>query len=88
MIYGIKFQHSGHACTKIIFEGYEISIAMDDSCGCMEHFKRTSICIYQENSGVNVTNKFFKGKDEIYGADANTLCKIIQKIKRKASKKI
>lgn len=34
-------------CTKIMFGGFEISIAMDDSCGAMENLSRSDIQVYK-----------------------------------------
>jgi hypothetical protein len=52
MIWAFKFNHHGQANTKIEFKGYQISIAMDDSCGTMEHYSRTDIRIYHGDSDV------------------------------------
>lgn len=58
-IWGEKFLHdeSGHACTKILLKGHEISIAMDDSCGCMSHYGRVEVRVFKDN--VDVTKQFF-----------------------------
>lgn len=54
----------GHACTKIPYKGYEISIAMDDSCGAYDHYSRSNIAV-------------FKGADcvsHLFFADAAAQC--------------
>lgn len=40
----------GHACTKIPYKGYDISIAMDDSCGAMNSYSRSRIAVYKDGS--------------------------------------
>lgn len=55
MIHG-KRMIEGSACTKILFHGYEISIAMDDSCGMAIDLIRSSIRVYHNN--LDVTDRF------------------------------
>lgn len=71
---------AGSACTKIPYKGYEISIAMDDSCGVMEDYRRSSICVFRDCDGENVTLMFSpEGRHEL-PADAETLQQIFLKI--------
>lgn len=54
-IWAVKL--TGHACTRIPYKGYEISIAMDDSCGTFDHYYRSSIAVYLGEK--YVTEQFF-----------------------------
>ena len=58
-VYGCKFLNddSGHACTKILFKGYEISLVMDDSCGCLNHYGRVDVRVFKNDE--DVTKEFF-----------------------------
>jgi DNA-directed RNA polymerase subunit RPC12/RpoP len=78
MIYGVKANiTNNHANTKIVFHGYEISIAMDDSCGRMNKLGRTDIRVYKDD--VDVSWQFNDGDSYIYGT-AENLFSIMQKI--------
>lgn len=70
MIYGMKSRNHTQANTKIMFRGFEISIAMDDSCGVMQNLCRTEIVVYHNN-----VEQFREPGD-----DAEALYKIMQKI--------
>jgi hypothetical protein len=72
--------HAGFACTKIPYKGYEISIAMNDSCGAFDYYGRANIAVYQGDDNVAVT---LFGADPERGtlpADAETLKAIFHKI--------
>ena len=62
------------ACTKIPYKGYEISVAMDDSCGTMHYFGRSDIRVWCDATGEDVSIKFYQSEDQymLYG-DAETL---------------
>lgn len=47
-------------CCKIPYKGYEISIAMDDSCGVLRDYSRSDICVLREYDGMDVTEQFYK----------------------------
>ena len=48
------------ACCKIPYKGYEISIAMDDSCGAFEHYSRSDIRIFRDYDDKDVTSFFWR----------------------------
>lgn len=77
MIYGIKdiTRNVSANNTKIIFHGYEISIAMDDSCGVLKDFSRTEIRVFKGED--DVTTQFSKGYHQSTGDD---LFEIMQQI--------
>ena len=62
------------ACVKIPYKGYEISIAMDDSCGAFRDLQRSDLCVFDVD-GENVTKKLFDlpGSWGIVRADAENL---------------
>lgn len=61
------------ACCKIPYKGYEISIAMDDSCGGMSYYGRSDIRVWCDATGEDVSDKFhMEGCSMLYG-DAETL---------------
>ncbi len=47
------------ACCKIPYRGYEISIAMDDSCGTLTTFGRSDIRIFRDWDEKDVTEEFW-----------------------------
>jgi len=61
-----NFQISGvalntiRACAKFKYKGYEISIAMDDSCGALPNLSRSDIRVYRDYDGKDVTEQFCK----------------------------
>ena len=57
MIYGIKSRYTSLANTRILFCGYEISIAMDDSCGVLQDLARVDIRVFDRNNE-DVTDQF------------------------------
>jgi hypothetical protein len=70
----------GHACTRILYKGYEISIAMDDSCGAFNDYSRSSIAVFDEN-GADVTVGFFTEPRQLYiDGTAENLIAIFAKI--------
>lgn len=69
---------ANHACVVIPFKGYEISIAMDDSCGAFKNFYRTDVRVYKDE--IDVTDKFLEGGKDRLGDDAETLLKIMKQI--------
>lgn len=78
-IYGMRLPE-GSACTKIPYRGYEISVAMDDSCGTAEHYYRSDIRVY-DNHGNDITEAFFDSPNQLsLRADADTLKKIFNKL--------
>jgi hypothetical protein len=60
----------GRSCCKIPYKGYEISIAMDDSCGALDTYSRSDIRVYRESDDVDVTHLF---TDSMLYGDAETL---------------
>jgi hypothetical protein len=64
MIYGIKSLNQGHANTKIRFRGYEISIAMDDSCGKLRQLSRTEIAVFRDDKEVSSEFRHASGDAE------------------------
>jgi hypothetical protein len=67
------------ACCKIPYKGYEISIAMDDSCGAFEQYNRSDIRIFRDWDGKDVTYEFFR-KQGIVSASADTLKEVFANI--------
>ncbi len=47
------------ACCKIPYGDYEISIAMDDSCGRLDTMRRSDIRIFNIYSHTDVTDQFW-----------------------------
>lgn len=69
----------GRVCTKIPYKGYEISIAMDDSCGVMEVYGRSSIAVFRGPD--DVTPMFYtRGDQTMLDATAETIKLIFAKI--------
>jgi hypothetical protein len=83
MIYGVKEQQvdtSSRACTRILHGSYEISIAMDDSCGALSVMSRSDLRVYVTVSGsgdsIDVTDKVFDMEEwgnTVYGTFDNLL---------------
>jgi hypothetical protein len=48
------------ACCKIPYKGYEISIAMDDSCGVFNEYIRSDIRVFREYDDADVTDQFWE----------------------------
>jgi hypothetical protein len=69
-IWAPKGMGTRSACCKIPYKGYEISIAMDDSCGALPNFSRSDIRVYRESDDVDVTGRF---TDHMLYGDAETL---------------
>lgn len=59
------------ACCKIPYKGYEISIAMDDSCGAMDTLSRSDIRIYREYDDKDVTEQFWHNEYDIHATAGN-----------------
>lgn len=53
------------ACTKIIYKGFEISIAMDDSCGRMSDLTRADIRV----SAITAGNKLVDVTKTLMGTE-------------------
>lgn len=51
---------SKSACCKIPYKGYEISIAMDDSCGVLPEYSRGDIRVFRDCDSKDVTTEFWK----------------------------
>lgn len=79
MIYAIKRMPNLRACQciKIQFGGYEISIAMDDSCGALPNLSRTEIRVYRLSDDVDVTAQF---GGPLYGCSGEDLYGLMQDI--------
>jgi hypothetical protein len=59
------------SCTKIIFEGYEISIASDQSLGPGNDLERTEIRVYSDNdNNRDITDDLIKIYNEEHGENA------------------
>lgn len=67
-------------CCKISYKGYEISIAMDDSCGALKEYSRTDIRVFAESDDSDVTVQFLKGDEYMLYGDAETLIRIFAHI--------
>ena len=74
-----KHMPPNQACTKIPYKGYEISIAMDDSCGAFDTLRRSDICVFRDWDGKDVTNDFYKDGGTCE-ANANNLRNIFSMI--------
>lgn len=63
MIYGILgiSRTSRHCCVKIEHKGYEVSIALDDSCGSFTKLLRCDIRVFKDTK--NVTAELFPGQE-------------------------
>ena len=79
-IWGEKFLHdeSGHACTKIVLKGYEISIAMDDSCGCLNKYGRVDVKVFKNDE--DVTKQFFPESEYIQPINGEILLDLMNQI--------
>jgi len=64
-------------CTKIDFNGFEISIAMDSSHGDGD-LARTDIRVYKDD--VDISNQFFEADERMLYGDARTLLHVMKKI--------
>jgi hypothetical protein len=64
-------------CTKILFMGYEISIAMDASCGPGD-LSRADIRVYLDD--VDVTCKFWVDNETMLVGNGDVLFRVMQKI--------
>lgn len=74
----------GQACTKIPYKDYEISIAMDDSCGVMEIYGRSSIAVF-DGHGDDVSSWFWATPDQrMIDATAENLIAIFSRIDQKS----
>lgn len=79
-IYGVKTDGS-HACIKIPYKGYEISIALDDSCGAFTYLGRANIKVYRViDEFEDVSSQFGANEYGTLPADAETLKAIFHKI--------
>ena len=76
-IWSPKSMNNRSACCKIPYKGYEISIAMDDSCGVLAEFSRSDIRVYDEQSGMDISSLF---TDTFLIGDADTLKVVFRKI--------
>lgn len=79
-IWSPKIQNGmNHACCKIPYKGYEISIAMDDSCGTQSTLRRSDIRIFCDWDGKDVTEKFYR-HSAVCVANADNLLYIFNQI--------
>lgn len=69
-----KYMPPNQACTKIPYKGYEISIAMDDSCGAFDTLCRSDIRVFRDTDDADISNQIaeYMGQSMIYG-DAEDL---------------
>lgn len=68
----------GQSCCKIPYKDYEISIAMDDSCGAMRECSRSDIRVYVDHQ--DVTTLFLVEDENMLYGDAETLKRVMLKI--------
>lgn len=61
----------GQACCKIPYKGYEISIAMDDSCGAMRVYGRSDIRVFRDADGSDSTELLFCSDDTVHATAEN-----------------
>lgn len=81
MIYSVRpYPTVSHVNTKIMFHGYEISVASDDSCGTMDHLKRTDIRIFKGDE--DVTGQFADSSTVLWSAE--DLFEVMKKIVEKS----
>lgn len=66
------------ACCKIPYKGYEISIAMDDSCGTHVILCRSDIRVFRDADGADITDRFTDASYIV--ADAYALKVIFKRI--------
>ncbi|MFC5353540.1 hypothetical protein [Azospirillum himalayense] len=62
-------------CMKLELNGYEISIAADDSCGALNTLRRIDVRVFREDE--DVTDRFSAGIEDW---DAATLLTIMQRV--------
>jgi hypothetical protein len=71
---------SKSVCFKILFRGFEISVACDDSCGALSQLSRTEVRVFREGpGGEDVTDSFF-GPFENTGLSGEDLFKLMGRI--------
>lgn len=73
-------RYGSQACLKLIVNGYEISVACDDSCGELQDLSRVSMAIY--HGAQNITHQMMPSTPEVYGADVDDLFKAIDWARR------
>jgi hypothetical protein len=74
-------------CTKVVFKNYEISIAMDDSCGGLPVMGRTDIRVFFPVGSTNdVTRDFFPDYDGLLIGDSDSLYETFKRIDQHISK--
>lgn len=78
-----KHMPPNQACTKIPYKGYEISIAMDDSCGAFDTLRRSDIRVFRDTDDADISDKIaeYMGQSMIYG-DAEDLKAVFSWIDR------
>lgn len=79
-IWSPKGMPEHQACVKIPYKGYEISIAMDDSCGGMDTLRRSNIRVYREWDDADVTDQFWPVCNGVCTANADNLKDIFSQI--------
>lgn len=80
-IWSPKIENSMHqACCKIPYKGYEISIAMDDSCGVFDTLRRSDIRVFRDYDGKDVTENFYGSSNPVCYATAENLQHIFSQI--------
>lgn len=83
-IYALRLAAS--ACTKIPYRGCEISIAMDDSCGAHQDYRRSDIRVYRDSDGADLTAAFLADGQHKLEATADNLKMIFAKIDEEMEK--
>lgn len=68
-------------CMCVLYKGYEISCAFDDSCGSFPNLSRGDIRIYK-NGLEDMTKMFTKSKYDVIEATLDNLNKVVKKIDR------
>jgi len=79
----LQYDRNKQVCTKIEFQGYEISVSMDSSHG-PGNLARTDIRVYTNPGavpGVDCTSEFFEEGETMLFGDADTLFRVMKKIK-------
>lgn len=71
---------NAQVCTKILYKGHEISIAMDSSLG-LGDLTRSDIRVFSEDSQ-DITAHFLESDESMLYGDAETLLRVMKKIEQ------
>ncbi len=78
-MYAIKaMTNRGQACIKEIINGFEISVAFDDSCGVMQECYRADIRVFNTVNNKDITNEVFNTTSDVIQGTFNNFSHAVQ----------